>query len=217
MLAVLLMSAKAGVPVCPHAGGVGLCEYVVCLTSSLHVARRPERKWLEQTALIGGRSTCLSSTTSAFLPTWSEMCWSLSTTCTSTSCTPSPSTTRVDMCKLRSRLGPVPSYLPEKRPLHVLNAELRADMLCLAFPKTPRAATLSRCTTNPKPTTLSPADPTGKRPRPATPLPLNTELLDKPLPAPAHNLLAPSPFMSRNKTQSSRYRGLRCIFSLLHL
>ncbi len=28
VLAVLLMAAMAGVPVCPHAGGVGLCEYV---------------------------------------------------------------------------------------------------------------------------------------------------------------------------------------------
>ena len=28
VIAVLLMAAKAGVPVCPHAGGVGLCEYV---------------------------------------------------------------------------------------------------------------------------------------------------------------------------------------------
>ena len=28
MLAILLMAAKFGVPVCPHAGGVGLCEYV---------------------------------------------------------------------------------------------------------------------------------------------------------------------------------------------
>ena len=28
VLAVLLMADKAGVPVCPHAGGVGLCEYV---------------------------------------------------------------------------------------------------------------------------------------------------------------------------------------------
>ena len=25
---MLLMAAKFGVPVCPHAGGVGLCEYV---------------------------------------------------------------------------------------------------------------------------------------------------------------------------------------------
>ena len=28
VLAVLLMAAKFGMPVCPHAGGVGLCEYV---------------------------------------------------------------------------------------------------------------------------------------------------------------------------------------------
>jgi L-fuconate dehydratase len=28
VMAVLLMAAKFGVPVCPHAGGVGLCEYV---------------------------------------------------------------------------------------------------------------------------------------------------------------------------------------------
>ncbi|AHE53751.1 L-fuconate dehydratase [Sphingomonas sanxanigenens] len=28
ILAVLLMAAKQGLPVCPHAGGVGLCEYV---------------------------------------------------------------------------------------------------------------------------------------------------------------------------------------------
>jgi L-fuconate dehydratase len=28
VLLVLLMAAKFGVPVCPHAGGVGLCEYV---------------------------------------------------------------------------------------------------------------------------------------------------------------------------------------------
>ena len=29
IVAVLLLAAKFGVPVCPHAGGVGLCEYVV--------------------------------------------------------------------------------------------------------------------------------------------------------------------------------------------
>ncbi|HYE98460.1 MAG TPA: enolase C-terminal domain-like protein, partial [Planctomycetota bacterium] len=28
VFAVMLMAAKFGVPVCPHAGGVGLCEYV---------------------------------------------------------------------------------------------------------------------------------------------------------------------------------------------
>jgi L-fuconate dehydratase len=28
VLSVYLMAAKLGIPVCPHAGGVGLCEYV---------------------------------------------------------------------------------------------------------------------------------------------------------------------------------------------
>ncbi|KIP06359.1 hypothetical protein PHLGIDRAFT_107105 [Phlebiopsis gigantea 11061_1 CR5-6] len=32
VLAVLLMAAKFGIPVCPHAGGVGLCEYVIHLS-----------------------------------------------------------------------------------------------------------------------------------------------------------------------------------------
>jgi L-fuconate dehydratase len=43
VVAVLLLAAKFGVPVCPHAGGVGLCEYVqhesifdfVCISGSL--------------------------------------------------------------------------------------------------------------------------------------------------------------------------------------
>ena len=43
VLAVLLMAAKFGVPVCPHAGGVGLCEYVqhlaifdyICVSAAL--------------------------------------------------------------------------------------------------------------------------------------------------------------------------------------
>jgi L-fuconate dehydratase len=43
VLAVLLLAAKFGIPVCPHAGGVGLCEYVqhlsmfdyVCVSGSL--------------------------------------------------------------------------------------------------------------------------------------------------------------------------------------
>ncbi len=42
-LAVILLAARFGVPVCPHAGGVGLCEYVqhlslfdyVCLSADL--------------------------------------------------------------------------------------------------------------------------------------------------------------------------------------
>ncbi|MBA2730939.1 MAG: fuconate dehydratase [Euzebyaceae bacterium] len=44
VLAVLLLAAKFGVPVCPHAGGLGLCEYVqhlavfdyLCVGASLH-------------------------------------------------------------------------------------------------------------------------------------------------------------------------------------
>ena len=43
ILAVLLMAAKFGIPVCPHAGGVGLCEYVqhlsmidyICISGSV--------------------------------------------------------------------------------------------------------------------------------------------------------------------------------------
>ncbi len=43
VLAVLLMAAKFGLPVCPHAGGVGLCEYVqhlsifdyICVSGSM--------------------------------------------------------------------------------------------------------------------------------------------------------------------------------------
>ncbi|KAK1924728.1 putative mandelate racemase/muconate lactonizing enzyme [Papiliotrema laurentii] len=38
ILAVLLMSAKFGVPVCPHAGGVGLCEYVIHLSLIDYIA-----------------------------------------------------------------------------------------------------------------------------------------------------------------------------------
>jgi L-fuconate dehydratase len=42
-IAVLLLAARFGVPVCPHAGGVGLCEYVqhlamfdyICVSASL--------------------------------------------------------------------------------------------------------------------------------------------------------------------------------------
>lgn len=38
VLSVLLMAAKFGVPVCPHAGGVGLCEYVIHLSVIDYVA-----------------------------------------------------------------------------------------------------------------------------------------------------------------------------------
>ena len=38
VLSILLMAAKFGVPVCPHAGGVGLCEYVQHLAIFNYVA-----------------------------------------------------------------------------------------------------------------------------------------------------------------------------------
>lgn len=37
-LAILLMAAKNGIPVCPHAGGVGLCEYVQHLAMIDYIA-----------------------------------------------------------------------------------------------------------------------------------------------------------------------------------
>jgi L-fuconate dehydratase len=38
VIAVLLLAAKFGVPVCPHAGGVGLCEYVQHLSLFDYIA-----------------------------------------------------------------------------------------------------------------------------------------------------------------------------------
>lgn len=48
-LAILLMAAKFGVPVCPHAGGVGLCEYVQHLSmfDFLRVSRTMEDRVIE--------------------------------------------------------------------------------------------------------------------------------------------------------------------------
>jgi len=37
-IAILLLAAKFGIPVCPHAGGVGLCEYVQHLAIFDYVA-----------------------------------------------------------------------------------------------------------------------------------------------------------------------------------
>ena len=49
VLAVLLMAAKFGVPVCPHAGGVGLCEYVqhISLIDYICVSGSHEGRWTE--------------------------------------------------------------------------------------------------------------------------------------------------------------------------
>jgi L-fuconate dehydratase len=48
-IAVLLMAAKFGVPVCPHAGGVGLCEVVQHLSMFDYVAvsGSTDGRWIE--------------------------------------------------------------------------------------------------------------------------------------------------------------------------
>jgi L-fuconate dehydratase len=48
-LAIILMAAKFGIPVCPHAGGVGLCEYVQHLSvfDFLRVSRTMENRVVE--------------------------------------------------------------------------------------------------------------------------------------------------------------------------
>ena len=49
VLAVLLMAAKFGVPVCPHAGGVGLCEHVqhLSLFDFISVSGSMENRMIE--------------------------------------------------------------------------------------------------------------------------------------------------------------------------
>ena len=49
VLAVILLAAKFGIPVCPHAGGVGLCEYVQHLSIFDYtcVSSSPEGRILE--------------------------------------------------------------------------------------------------------------------------------------------------------------------------
>ena len=64
-IAVLLLAAKFGIPVCPHAGGVGLCEYVQHLAVlRLHRASADRSR----TGSSSGSTTCTS--TSA-IPRWS--------------------------------------------------------------------------------------------------------------------------------------------------
>jgi L-fuconate dehydratase len=68
VLAVLLLAARFGVPVCPHAGGVGLCQYVqhvsiidyACVSASLEgrvteFADHLHEHFVEPLALRGGR------------------------------------------------------------------------------------------------------------------------------------------------------------------
>jgi L-fuconate dehydratase len=49
VLSIMLMAAQAGVPVCPHAGGVGLCEYVQHLSTFdyVRVGRSLEGRMIE--------------------------------------------------------------------------------------------------------------------------------------------------------------------------
>ncbi|MDQ4078461.1 MAG: fuconate dehydratase [Chloroflexota bacterium] len=49
VLAVLLMAVKFGIPVCPHAGGVGLCEYVqhLSLFDYIYVSASLEKRIVE--------------------------------------------------------------------------------------------------------------------------------------------------------------------------
>ncbi|MFO0985662.1 MAG: enolase C-terminal domain-like protein, partial [Planctomycetota bacterium] len=52
VLAVLLMAAKLGVPVCPHAGGVGLCQYVqhLVMIDDIAIAGSLEQRLCEYTS-----------------------------------------------------------------------------------------------------------------------------------------------------------------------
>jgi L-fuconate dehydratase len=52
ILAVMLMAAKFGIPVCPHAGGVGLCEYVnhLAMIDYLVVSGKMENRVAEYSA-----------------------------------------------------------------------------------------------------------------------------------------------------------------------
>ncbi|MEU4557888.1 enolase C-terminal domain-like protein [Actinoplanes sp. NPDC023936] len=49
VLAILLLAAKFGVPVCPHAGGVGLCEYVqhLAIFDYLRIGRSLDGRMIE--------------------------------------------------------------------------------------------------------------------------------------------------------------------------
>lgn len=48
-LAILLLAAKFGVPVCPHAGGVGLCEMVqhLAMFDAIAISGTTEGRWIE--------------------------------------------------------------------------------------------------------------------------------------------------------------------------
>src|SRR4029077_7938644 len=48
-LAIILLAAKFGVPVCPHAGGVGLCQMVqhLAMFGVVAVSGSSENRWIE--------------------------------------------------------------------------------------------------------------------------------------------------------------------------
>ena len=58
VLAVLLLAAKFGVPVCPHAGGVGLCEYAQHVSMFDYVAVSGDAR---RTASASSSTTCTST------------------------------------------------------------------------------------------------------------------------------------------------------------
>src|SRR5204862_7968884 len=78
VLAVVLLAAKFGVPVCPHAGGVGLCEYAqhVSMFDYIAVGATFEDRvcefvdhlhehFVEPVRVVGGRYLAPSTSSSA--------------------------------------------------------------------------------------------------------------------------------------------------------
>jgi len=51
-VAIMLMAKKFGVPVCPHAGGIGLCEYVqhLCIFDYIAISGSLEKRMTEYTS-----------------------------------------------------------------------------------------------------------------------------------------------------------------------
>ena len=97
VVAVLLLAAHFGVPVCPHAGGVGLCEYVQHASIFDYIA---------VSGALQGRSS------------------NTSTTCTSTSSIPAWSTAGATRSRARrSSPGTAPQLRPESIAAHLFPAD----------------------------------------------------------------------------------------------
>ena len=69
-LAVILMAAKFGVPVCPHAGGVGLCELVQHLSMFDFIASRAAWTIASPSSSITCTSTSCIRSSSVARATW---------------------------------------------------------------------------------------------------------------------------------------------------